>query len=48
MDCPHVVRQLKHVGVATSSGDDLEGAEELLCQFLGRPSGAEELCFDKC
>ena len=47
VDCMHAVQKLKSVRPGASLGDHFERAEVLFSELLRRPSGVEELCFDK-
>ena len=47
VDCTHAVWKPKGVTSGTSSGNHFEGAEVFFGELLRRPSGVEELHFDK-
>jgi len=47
VDCMYAVWELKRVIPGASSGNHFEGAKILFSELLQRPSGAEELHFDK-
>ena len=48
VDCTHAVRKPESVRPGASLGNCFERAKILFGEFLQRPSGVEELCFDKC